>query len=64
MKRMLTFQELQDLEALLPPGQVLWGESIGPDWTHDELSGVSGMPGGRGPRPGRRTGIRGDALLQ
>lgn len=45
MKRMLTSQELQDLEALLPPGQVLWGEAIGPDWTHDELSGVSGVPG-------------------
>ena len=45
MKRMLTSQELAELEALLPPGQVLWGESIGPDWTHDELSGVSGMPG-------------------
>ena len=45
MKRMLTSQELAELEALLPPGQVLWGEAIGPDWTHDELSGVSGVPG-------------------
>ncbi len=45
MKRMLTFQELRDLEALLPPGRVLWGEAIGPDWAHDELSGVRGMPG-------------------
>lgn len=34
MKRMLTPQELAELEALLPPGQVLWGEAIGLSLIH------------------------------
>ena len=44
MKRMLTPQEWSELTALLPPGQVLTGADISEDWSHDELSGVSGMP--------------------
>ena len=44
MYNKVTQQDIDALQAIVGAGQVLWGDSIDPDYAHDELGGISRMP--------------------
>ena len=44
MYNKVTREDIAALQAIVGEGQVFWGETINPDYAHDELGGIECMP--------------------
>ena len=44
MYNRVTAEDISALQTIVGEANVLWGDAISPDYTHDELCGVSGTP--------------------